>query len=251
MTSASERPRALVTGAAHRVGRAVALELARRGLDLVLTWNTSRSACESTAEDCRAIDPAARVETVHLALEDDEAVRALGDRLASEGLDAVVHNASRYRRTPFDSLDSEEVLLHFRINAMAPLVLTSRLAPALRRSRLERGGAVVCLGDIHAMGRPRREHAGYLASKGALDRVVESLAVELAPEVRVNGVAPGVVAWAEDDLTPEQRVRYVEAIPLGREGTLEEAAETVAWLLLEAGYVNGTVVPLDGGRRLR
>ena len=249
MSSASPEGRVLVTGAARRVGRATACHLARMGLDLVLGFNSSRADCEETASLCRKSGKV-DVEVVELPLESDERVRELGRRLVDEGIDGVVHNASRYVRTPLASLDTEEVLLHFRVNALAPLVLTSVLAPALRRSRLPRGGSVVCMGDIHAMGRPRREYAGYLASKGALDRIVESLALELGPDVRVNGVAPGVVAWAEDDLTSEEQARYVSRIPLGREGTLQEAAETIGWLLVDAGYVNGSVVRLDGGRHL-
>ncbi|MCH2144683.1 MAG: SDR family oxidoreductase [Phycisphaerales bacterium] len=249
--TASLDGRILVTGASRRVGRAVAIELARRGLDLVLCHRSSPDDCEQTAALCREVAPR-RIEAdvVELHLESDEHVRSVASELAARELDGIVHNASRYVRTPLDTLDSEEVMEHFRINALAPLVLSALLAGNLRRSRLPRGGAIVCLGDMHSMGRPRRHHAGYLASKGALDRIVEALALELGPEIRVNGVAPGVVAWAEDDLGPEEQRRYVERIPLLREGSLEEAAETVAWLLLDAGYVNGTMLPLDGGRHL-
>jgi pteridine reductase len=249
MSSTSSKGRVLVTGAARRVGRATACHLAGRGLDLVLGYHRSRSDCEQTATLCREAG-SGDVEVVELPLESDDRVRELGARLVGEGLDGVVHNASRYVRTPLADLDTEEVLMHFRVNALAPLVLTSILAPALRTSRLARGGSVVCMGDIHAMGRPRRDYAGYLASKGALDRIVESLALELGPDVRVNGVAPGVVAWADDDLTVEEQARYVSRIPLDREGTLQEAAETVGWLLLDASYVTGSVVRLDGGRHL-
>jgi pteridine reductase len=243
--------RILVTGASRRVGRAVAIELARRGLDLVLGYRTAADDCKETARRCRDAAPGSiKVDLLELHLESDEHVRSAASELAGGELDGIVHNASRYVRTPLEGLDSREVLAHFQVNALAPLVLSSLLAPNLRRSRLPRGGAIVCLGDIHSMGRPRRHHAGYLASKGALDRVVEGLALELGPEIRVNGVAPGVVAWAKDDLTPEEQVRYVDRIPMGREGTLEEAAETVCWLLLDAGYVNGSMVRLDGGRHL-
>ena len=249
MTMTASTGRVLVTGAARRVGRATACHLAGRGLDLVLGYHSSREDCEKTAMSCREAG-SRDVEVLELPLESDDAVREVGARLVREGIDGVVHNASRYVRTPLADLDTEEVLLQFRVNALAPLVLSAVLAPALRTSRLPRGGSVVCMGDIHAMGRPRRDYAGYLASKGALDRIVESLALELGPDVRVNGVAPGVVAWAENDLTPEQQARYVSRIPLEREGTLQEAAETVGWLLLDASYVTGSVVRLDGGRHL-
>ena len=246
----SQQGRILVTGASRRVGRAVALELAGRGLDLVLTHRSSPADCEETAACCREAG-AAEVEVFELPLESEPRVRAFAERIAPGGVDGIVHNASRYVRTPLDGLGPEEILLHFKVNALAPLLLTGLLAPQLRASRLERGGAVVCMGDIHSIGRPRVDYSAYLASKGALDRIVECLAVELGPSVRVNGVAPGVVAWAENDLTEEEQRRYVDRIPQGREGTLQEAAETVSWLLLEAGYVNGSMVRLDGGRHLR
>ena len=248
--NAGDRPRILVTGASRRVGRAVALELAGRGLDLVLTHRTSPADCEETARRCRELGGvAAEVHELHL--ESESALHDFAGHVSGSGIDGIVHNASRYVRTPFDRLDPEEILLHFRVNAMAPLLLTSLLSQGLRSSRLPRGGAVVCMGDIHSLGRPRGEYSAYLASKGALDRVVDCLALELGPTVRVNGVAPGVVAWAADDLTEDEQRRYVERIPMGREGTLEEAAETVAWLMLDAGYVNGSMIRLDGGRHLR
>jgi len=222
------------------------------GCDLALGYNTSSDACEETAAACRDAAPGEIVlDVMQVSLESEASIRSTADRLAETGIDGLVHNASRYVKTPIDSLDVEEILLQYRINALAPLLLTSLLAGPLGRSSLPGGGSVVCLGDIHAMGRPRGEYAGYLASKGALERVIESLAIELAPDVRVNGVAPGVVAWAEGEFTESMREAYVARIPMGRSGTLEEAARTVCWLLLDASYVNGTIIPLDGGRHLR
>ena len=244
--------RILVTGAARRLGRAVALELSRRGFDLVLTYDGSRDACEETAELCRlASKETIDVAVMHLPLESEDAIDSVADRILTDGIDGVVHNAARYVQTPFDQLDSEEVLLHFRVNAMAPLLLTSRLASGLRASKMPSGGSVVCIGDIHAMGRPRRNYAGYLASKGALERVVECLALELAPHVRVNGVAPGVIAWAPGEFNEDEQAKYVERIPQNRSGTLEEGAQTVCWLLLDATYVDGSIIRVDGGRFLR
>ena len=242
----------LLTGGSNRVGRAIALELARRGLDLVLTYDKSRDDCQQTASLCRDVPHGLiYVDVIQLSLESTDTIRSTVVLLVASGIDGVVHNASRYTKTPIDGLDVEEVLLQFRINALAPLFLTSLLAPALRDSRLPNGGSVVCLGDIHAMGRPRRDYAGYLASKGALERIIESMAIELAPDVRVNGVAPGVVAWAEGEFSESLKAEYVQRIPQDRSGTLEEAAGTVCWLLLEASYVDGSIIRLDGGRFLR
>ena len=243
--------RVLVTGAAHRVGRAVAIGLAERGLDLVLTYRSSRDACEETKQLCHEAAPRdIQVRVVELALESDEDVRGVGEDLLASGVDGIVHNASRYVKTPLLELDSDEVARLFRVNALGPLLLSAILAPALRASRLPGGGSIVCMGDMHTMGQPRVDYSGYLASKGALDTIIECLALELGPDVRVNGVAPGVVEWAEGDMGEEARARYLDRIPLGRKGTLDEAAETVRWLLLDAGYVSGSILRLDGGRYL-
>ena len=243
--------RIMVTGAARRVGRSIALELARRGYDLALTARSSLEACRETAELWRRAAPdGLEVEVFELALESEESIRSTCTRIGEGGVDGIVHNASAYRRTPLETLESRDLLELYHVNAVGPLLVTSLLAQPLRRSRLVGGGSVVCLGDIHADGQPRREYVGYLASKAALHQMVESLALELAPSIRVNGVAPGVVAFAPGDMTAEAEQRYVERIPRARSGTLEEAADTVAWMLLDAQYVTGQVLNLCGGRSL-
>ena len=241
----------MVTGAARRVGRSIAIELAGRGFDLVLTARSSLADCQETAKLCHQASPTPiGVDVFELALESEDSIRSTCEQVADGGVDGIVHNASAYRRTPLDTLRVTDLLDLYHINAVGPLLITSLLAGSLRSSQRPGGGSVVCLGDIHAEGQPRREYAGYLASKAALHQIVESLALELAPSIRVNGVAPGVVAFAPGDLSAEAERRYVERIPLGRSGTLEEAAHTVAWMLLDAQYVTGQVLNLCGGRSL-
>jgi pteridine reductase len=190
------------------------------------------------------------VRVLELHLESERSVLDVCDEILAIGVDGVVHNASEYHTTPLEDLDFSNLDRLLRVNAIAPLVMSSRLAPALRESCLAGGGSIVFLGDIHAMGAPRLGFSGYLASKGAVERVVESLAIELAPKVRVNGIAPGVVAFAEGEMTFEQETAYVSRIPLGRSGTLEEAGRAITWLLLDATYVSGDVIKLCGGRSL-
>ena len=244
--------RILVTGASRRVGRSVSIELARRGHDLVLTYCSQRDACLETAELCRAAsEDHIAVDVLELALDSEQSIRETCDRILEGALDGIVHNASRYHRTPLEELRSSELLDLYSVNAAGPLLVTARLAGSLEASRLPGGGSVVCLGDIHAAGMPRRGYSGYLASKAALHQLVECLAVELAPRTRVNGVAPGVVAFAPGEMSPDEEERYLERILLGRTGTLEEAGRTVAWMLLDAHYVTGQILNLCGGRSLR
>lgn len=244
------RPCALVTGGARRVGRAICLALARAGCDVAYTFRTSDAASESLLGELRGMGREAWAWGVDL--NDVAAVEAFGERAVRElpRLDVLVHNASVYEATELAEIDAEVALRHYRVNALAPLLLTRALADNLKASTLEGGGAVVALCDIHAMGRPRMRHAPYSMSKAALVELVYSLARDLAPRVRVNGVALGVAAFPESgaEADPEMQKRYLSRVPLGRAGTPEDAAEAVRWVALEAKYTTGTIVRADGGR---
>lgn len=248
-----ERPVALVTGGAKRVGRAICLELAARGVDVVLTCRSSRAEAEGTADEVRSRGVEARVRTLDLG--DVRAVQQAAEELARSlpRLDVLVHNASTYTPSPLDSLDAEQAGVQMTVNAISPLVLSAALAPLLKRSDLPGGGGVVAMLDVHTEGLPRRNHAAYTMSKAALGGLVRSLAVDLAPEVRVNGVAPGVVAWPDSgpEADEEAQQRYLRRVPLARSGTPEEAARAVAFLALEAHYTTGQVLAVDGGRSLK
>jgi pteridine reductase len=246
------RPVALVTGAARRVGRAIAKKLAAAGCDVYFTYHQSSEEAEGLARELSELGSTGSFHQVDLG--DAAQVEALGRDLAGtlEKLDVLVHNASIYAASPLSELSLEEVLKQYQINAAAPLVLTARLAPLLMQSDMKGGGAVVAFTDIHAMGRPRREFSAYAMSKAAVTEMVYSLARDLAPLVRVNGVAPGVVAWPEEgeEKDPDAQRKYVRRIPLARPGTPEDAAEVVRWLALDATYLTGEIIRVDGGRWL-
>jgi pteridine reductase len=248
-----ERAVALVTGAARRVGLASAKALARAGCDLVITYLQRGEEAMRAADELNRLGATVRAEK--LDLNDLPGADARARRLARElpRLDILVHNASVYAPTPLAQLTPEHLLENFRVHAAGPALLTRHLAPLLAQSPLPGGGAIVCMCDIHALGRPRREYLAYSMSKAALAEMVRSLAVELAPRVRVNGVAPGAVAFADSgpDADPEMQRRYLSRVPLARSGTPEEAAEVVRWLALDASYLTGEIVRVDGGRWLR
>ncbi|CAG0976583.1 putative oxidoreductase YohF [Phycisphaerales bacterium] len=246
------RPLAVITGAARRVGRATALELARCGCDIIFTYNASEEDAHALAKELA--DAGASVSFYQLDLDDLPAVEAFGTERAEmlSHVDILVHNASMYEPSPLSELSAESLLKQYRINAAAPLLLTARLAPLLRQSKLNGGASVIAMADIHAMGRPRRDFAAYSMSKAALIDMVYGLARDLAPHVRVNAVAPGVVAWPEegDDADPDSQAKYLRRIPLGRAGSPDDAARAVRWLCLEATYVTGEIIRVDGGRWL-
>ncbi len=245
------RPVVLITGGVRRVGRAIAGTFADAGWDLVLTYNSSGHEAKTAVAELG--EQGAAVRTDQLDLDDLSAVESYAQRLAGEleRLDALVHNASAYFPTPIDALTADDAVRMHRVNAIAPLMLTHGLSPLLRESP-RGGGSVVAMCDAHSMGRPRAGFSAYSMSKAALAEMVRSLARELAPDVRVNGVAPGVVLWPEtgEESDESAQRRYLERIPLGRPGTPEEAAELVRWLTIDATYLTGEIIRLDGGRHL-
>lgn len=264
----AQRPVVLVTGGAKRVGRAIVREFARNGFDVWFTYNASEHDARDVSREVSALGR--KVTSFRVDFGETGEVEEIARQLAQTlpRLDVLVHNAAVYEATALEEFDSELAAKHFRVNALAPLVLTAHLRKLLSESPFEGGGSVVAMLDIHAMGKPRRNFAAYTMSKAALHEMVLNLAKDLAPSVRVNGVAPGVVAWEEPEIdtngpgfdaegsggaskkpSDEQR-RYLRRIPLGRFGEPEDAAKAVYWLATQATYVTGQVVRVDGGRWL-
>ena len=245
------RPIAVVTGAARRVGRAIALHLARRGCDLVVHYSTGKTDSDACVREIESLG--VRAVPMQADLSDAAEVESLvGSLRALPRLDILVHNASRYAPSPLASLTADDALLDYRVNALAPLLLSARLAPALAASPQPGGGSIVCMTDMHALSRPRLNHAAYSMSKAALTHMVECLARDLAPRVRVNAVAPGVVAWPASgpETDTDMQARYLARTPLARPGTPDDAATAAVWLALDAHYVTGQILRVDGGRWL-
>lgn len=251
--------RALVTGASRRVGRATAIELARAGLDLALTYRSDEAGCRETAalavaaarESGFAIAP----EVLHLDLCETASVERTAAMVAQRGVDCVVHNASTYAPTAMGSIAAGDFESLYRAEVVSPALLTQSLRGALARSRLPAGGAVVFYSDIYALGKPRVGFTPYIVAKAAVRALAEQLTVELAPAVRVHCIAPGVIAWPDDDapgaVSDEIKRATLARTPLARAGTPEEAAKLVRFLVLEASYLTGVTIRLDGGRTLR
>ena len=160
-------------------------------------------------------------------------------------LDALVNNASAFGPTPIGTTTPQQWDEMFAANARAPFFLAQAAAPHLKASN----GAIVNLVDIYAE-RPLRDHPVYCMAKAALVMATRSLALELAPEVRVNAVAPGAILWAENETSGTKQQAMLARTPLARTGTPAEIAEAVRWLLRDATYTTGQVIHLDGGRTL-
>ena len=238
-------PVILITGAARRVGAAIAVALHDAGVRVVLHVRQSRAEAEALAQRLNADRPDS-VRVVSADLLDTTSIAPLVESAVAQfgRLDGLVCNASSFFPTPIGQID--EVAWHDLVgsNFKAPLFLAQAAAPHLRAT----GGAIVNITDIHAE-RPLAGYPLYTAAKGALLTLTRALAIELAPEVRVNAVAPGPILWPEDGQFPgDERDAIVQHTLLKRLGTPEDIARTVRFLMLDAPYITGQAINVDGGR---
>ena len=236
---------ALVTGGAKRIGRATALELARRGCDVAIHYHTSRADAEQTAADIRALGRRAMLLCANLA--DPTAARALPGQVAAElgRLDVLINNASMFEEMSLESFTVEHWNCTLAVNLTAPMVLSHAAFPLLRASR---AGRIVNLSDISAE-RPWTSHLGYCVSKAALSCLTVALASAMAPDVYVNAVALGVALFPEN-YTEARKKEVIRNIPALRPGTIEEVAATICFLVDGSDYITGAVLACDGGRSL-
>lgn len=238
-------PVILITGAARRVGAAMVVALHAAGARVILHARQSVADAETLAQSLNAVRPESAA-MVSADLLDTAAIGPLVARAVAQfgRLDGLVCNASSFFPTPIGSIDESAWHDLVGSNFKAPLFLAQAAAPYLRVSH----GAIVNITDIHAE-RPLAGYPLYAAAKGALLTLTRALAVELAPEVRVNAVAPGPILWPEDGQFPDaERTAIVQHTLLKRAGTPEDIARTVRFLMLDAPYITGQVINVDGGR---
>lgn len=245
-SSTATRPVVLVTGAARRIGAQIARTLHVAGCDIALHYRDSHDEATALARELDAAR-ADSVLTLQADLAEFDRLPELVARTVGRfgRLDALVNNASGFHATPVGTITPADWDALMASNARAPLFLAQAAAPHLRAAR----GAIVNMVDIYAE-RPLPAHSVYCMAKAALLMATRSLALELAPEVRVNAVAPGAILWPQDDGDEAARAAMLARTPLGRTGTPEEIAEAVRWLLFDATYCTGQVIALDGGRLL-
>jgi NAD(P)-dependent dehydrogenase (short-subunit alcohol dehydrogenase family) len=237
---------ALVTGAGQRLGRAVALELARAGWGVVVHYRNSNAEAEGVAAEARVSGGAAV--TVQADLDDAAERHALvGKAIQAAGapLSALVNSAAMFEHDTIDSMNADRFARHMAINAFTPAVLAREFAEALPE---EVRGVVVNFLDFK-LASPYPDHFSYTLSKYALAGATELLARALAPRVRVNAVAPGYVLPAPGQAEEDWK-RLHDDVPLERGPTPEDIAGAVRFLI-EAPAVTGQTIYVDGGRRFR
>lgn len=238
-------PVMIVTGAARRVGAAIARALHATGADVVLHYRSSAQEAQTLAAGLNALRADSAFALAADLGRDSEPERLIDEVVARRGrIDALVNNASSFFPTPLGSIDRAAWDDLIGSNLKGPLFLSQAAAPFLKASR----GAIVNLIDIHAE-RPLSGYPLYCAAKAGLLGLTRALALELAPQVRVNGIAPGPVAWPEDArISPEERAAIIGHTLLKREGDPADIAACVRFLILDAPYVTGQILAVDGGR---
>jgi pteridine reductase len=242
----------LVTGAAKRVGATIARVLHAAGANVVIHCNHSRAEAAQLASSLNSL----RAHSAAVVQGDLLAYNALKGLVTQAHscfgrLDGLVNNASTFYATPVGTIDEDHWHELLGSNLKAPLFLSQAVTPYLRESK----GAIVNIIDIHTE-RPLKDFVVYNAAKAGLAGLTRSLALDLGPDVRVNGVSPGAIMWPEvgqnggNDYPPEERERIINQTPLKRIGSAEDIAGAVKFLLLDAPYVTGQILAVDGGREL-
>lgn len=236
---------ALITGAAARLGRAIAEEL-HRDHRIIIHYRHSREAAESLVTQLNRERPDSAV-ALHSNLSSAAECQRLADSAREQfgEISALINNASAFFPTPIGSADEADWDTLMGSNLKAPFFLSQALAPVLA----EKHGSIVNMLDIHAE-RPMPQHTVYSAAKAGLAMVTKSLARELAPELRVNGIAPGAILWPEQESEGYNKEQILARIPLQRSGDPSDIARAVRFLVADAPYITGQIIAVDGGRSL-
>jgi len=238
----------LVTGAAKRVGAAICRQLHAGGANIAVHYRGSAEEALALCDALNEMRPDSAVAFQADLLDITRLATLIGDIVKTFGrLDALVNNASSFYATPLAAIDEQQWQDLLGTNLKAPLFLVQAAADELRR----RHGAIVNITDIHAE-RPMHGHLLYSAAKAGLVALTKGLAQEMAPQVRVNAIAPGVIIWPEGEAWEdvETRRRIVAHTLLKREGSPEDIARTVKFLIADAPYITGQVIAVDGGRSI-
>jgi pteridine reductase len=237
---------ALVSGGARRIGAAIARRLHEAGATIAIHYRGSADEAHRLRDmlNTRRND-SARIFDFDLA--ETERLPALVESVFDWAgtLDILVNNASSFYPTPLGSVTESQWDDLVGTNLKAPMFLSQAAWPHLRR----RGGSIVNLVDVHAR-RPLRDHAVYGSAKAGLEMLTRSLAKDMAPDVRVNGVAPGAILWPERGMNEVVKRKIIEQIPLKRSGLPDDIAGCVLYLVRDAAYVTGQVIAVDGGRSI-
>lgn len=235
---------ALVTGAGVRVGRAIALALGEAGADVAVHFRGSTGPAAEVVERIRGFGPTSSAIRADLA-QPSECRDLVGETVSRfGGLDLLIHSAASFDRAALEETDEAVWGSAMDVNARSGFLLARAAAATLR----QRSGRIVLISDFLAV-RPLKNYLAHAVSKAAVEGLVRALAVELAPEVSVNGVCPGTVLVPEGT-SAEQAARWASEALLRRNGSPEDIADTVVFLCAGPAYLTGQILRVDGGKSL-
>ena len=237
-------PVALVTGSARRIGATIVRTLHANGMRVIIHYRGSQQEAQALAAELEETRPDS-TRLLQADLDDPDAVRKLAAQAqeAFGRLDLLVNNASSFYPTPVDTASDDDWTRLVHSNMRAPFILSQQLAPALRKQN----GCIINIVDVYAE-KPLSQHTLYCMAKAGLAMMTKSLARELGPEIRVNGVSPGPILWPESGQMNQDAI--TDATALKRCGAPEDIAGAVQWLASDAGFVTGQILAVDGGRSL-
>jgi pteridine reductase len=237
---------ALVTGGARRIGAHIVRCLHAEGMNIALHYRTSREDARSLCDELNAVRPAS-VRLFEADLRSTAAIRelvaAVSDRFTR--MDVLVNNASSFYATPLETLDEAAYQDLLDTNLKAPLFLAQAVAAPLAKTK----GCIINIADVYGL-KPLAAHAAYSAAKAGLIMLTRSLALELAPDTRVNAVAPGAILWPESGSGEHAHSAVLAQIPMRRSGDPADIAQAVLFLIRDAPYVTGQIIKVDGGRAI-
>ena len=248
MTISLQGQTVIVTGGARRLGRAIALECARAGANVVVTYRSSQAEATQTIRELQNIAPKSKFAAYELDVSIEAEIIEFVAWVEAEfsGATALVNNAAIFERTPKNGWDEAAFDTHIAANLKGPYLLSTRFAALFERGN---GGSIVNLADIHAW-RPLANYVPYCVSKAGVLMLTQSMAKALAPRVRVNCVCPGTILLPEN-AGVGSAAELVARIPFGRVGDAGEIAQTVVFLLGGPAFITGAIVTVDGGESLR
>lgn len=239
---------ALVTGSARRIGAVTVRYLHQQGATVVVHYRNSSKAADALCEELNT-DRKDSCFTVQAELSELKQLETLIDSVVKKAnrLDILINNASSFYPTPVGEIKESDWDNLMGSNLKAPLFLSQLAAPHLAKHN----GCIVNMVDIHSV-RPLAEHPVYCSAKAGLAMLTQSLAKELGPDIRVNGVSPGIILWPEADgdnaETKAEQQALINKTCLKREGTPDDIAKTILFLVSDADYITGHIIPVDGGR---
>ena len=238
----------LITGGAKRIGAEIARVLHADGMNIVIHYRSSKGDAQQLCNQMNQLrDNSAIILQANL-LQVNE-LPALVEKSVAQwgGLDVLINNASTFYPTPVGEITEAQWDDLMGSNLKAPLFLSQAAAPHLKHQR----GCIVNIVDVHGI-RPMKNHPVYCAAKAGLAMLTQSLAKELGPQVRVNGVAPGAIMWPENNLEQDEALRemILERTALKRQGEPKDIAAAVRFLIRDADYITGQVIPVCGGRSI-